>query len=439
MNAHRCMARAVVAGLLLAGSGTVRAQFDYTLSFGVEHNDNIRLAAEGDEESQTSLRPSLGFSFDRAGAVLQANVYGIIDHRNYLGDERSDQTRGHLLGTVNWMMVPNRLTWSFSDALNVRPINELQADTPDNRQQTNVFATGPTLFFDLGRSARGQAELRYIDSYAEETGRFNSQRVSAALRGIKELSETSSASINLQGQRVEFDDSDALPPITQSPDYDRYDAYLGYSRTLTNVDLDLAAGYSQLRFEDVDDDHGGPLFRADLGWRASARSTLNLALAYQYTDAAGSMLNAVGTIGVPTTDIDTGDASVTSQPFRERRADLGYSFAGDRWGFNVTPYYRELEYINSPELDREGSGIRASVSRALRARLNWTLYAAAENLDYQTIDRSIEHRSYGTTLGYQMTQRVSWHFSLRHVERDSSPFGIAAEQNIAYLWITFGR
>ena len=88
---------------------------------------------------------------------------------------------------------------------------------------------------------RGEAELRYIDSYADQTKQFNTERASGALRAIKDLDPTSSLSANLVDERVNFTEASA------GPDYSLYSVYGRYTNKWTKLDLTTDLGYSWLQ------------------------------------------------------------------------------------------------------------------------------------------------------------------------------------------------
>jgi hypothetical protein len=120
--------------------------------------------------------------------------------------------------------LPERLDWVFQDYMSPQQINDLASSSPDNEQQVNLFVTGPTLYARFGAATRGQFDLRYGNSYAEENDDFNGDRYSAAARVLHDLDATSAISGNLEAADVEYDDS------AQTSDYKRYDAYVGYKR-----------------------------------------------------------------------------------------------------------------------------------------------------------------------------------------------------------------
>ena len=93
-----------------------------------------------------------------------------------------DRFRGKFAGNVNWTLLPERLDWVFEDYMSPQQIDEFASSSPDNEQQVNLFVTGPTLYARFGAATRGQFDLRYGNSYAEENDEFNGDRYSAAAR-----------------------------------------------------------------------------------------------------------------------------------------------------------------------------------------------------------------------------------------------------------------
>ena len=201
---------------------------DYDLGLGVERNDNL-LFTPDNEIATTILRPGLGFSLSHDTSAWQAELTGRGEYLHYQDDRFDSTLEGVLSGRFNWVAIPERLAFTVEDDLSVQPVNTLLPDSPGNRQQVNVLSVGPTLFFDIGRTLRGAAELRFVDSDAEITEEFNSSRVNAALRATKQIDPTSRLSANLQLQRVDFD----LDTVAR--DYDRSDLFARYSRSLASI------------------------------------------------------------------------------------------------------------------------------------------------------------------------------------------------------------
>jgi uncharacterized protein (PEP-CTERM system associated) len=179
------------------------------------------------------------------------------------------------------------------------------------------------------------------------------------------------------------------------------------------------------------------LLRGSLGWRPSARSTFSAALARQYTDAADAMLG--GAIGTLPTGVNTGDASVTSQAYLQRSVDLAYTFQDARFGFNVSPYWRDFDYTTSDGFDRNMRGLSAGASYQLRPRVRLGLTATGEREHYIDLARTDRTRSYTANLGYQMTRRLGWDLSFTHYERHSPAAGQTSHQNVVYFQVILRR
>lgn len=440
MYSRRPFARISGALLTLAlPAAAAAARIDYELELGAEHNDNVNLS-EDNPVSENILVPALGFTADQEGSTVQASASGRIEYRDYLGGEFSDEFRGQLAGHLNWTLVPERLNLTVEDNAGVQPVNSLQPNTPSNQQQTNVFAIGPTLSFRLGPTVRGQAELRYVSSYAEETREFNSNRLSAALRAIKDLNPTSTLSANIVDERIQFTENET----TAGPDYSRYSAYGRYTRQWNKIDFSTDLGYSWLRYTgSTIEDRDNPLARAKLDWRASERSTFTADVAYQFSDAASFFSETPIAQTIPT-NIATGDATVTSQAFLERRIGLGYAYKGERLSFDAAPFYRKLDYstsrlIGATGLDQTGKGATAGITYLLRPLLGVGLIASGENLRYQDLAREDKTWSITAFLRQQWSRHWSGRAEFTRYRRDSTEPGQSADQNIFFVAVTYTR
>jgi len=441
-------------GLLCAvGTDARCAQLDYTVGFGVEHNDNINLS-ENAPAGDTILEPTLAFAVTQSGSTTQANANGILEYRDFLQGRFSDDFLGQLNGRLNWSAIPGWLDVGVEDTLGVQPINNLTPDTPGNQQQTNVFAVGPTLNFRLGPTVRGQAQLLYTNSYADETAQFNSDRASAALRAIKDLDADTTLAANLLDERIRFRDSDA------NPDYSRYSAFGRYTRKWAKFDLVADAGYTWIKYGNNAlgaTDRDEALARANLDWHVTERSTLTLDVAHQLSDAASGLLltsaaaTATDTVNPVPAQISTGSATTTSAAYLENRIDFGYGYRGVRGTFTVAPYYRKLDYgnlavvsgadaaIGGASISQTARGATATASWLLRPLVTIGVTGSGENLRYDQLDREDKTWNLQAFLRQQFTRHWSWRGSLTRYERDSSVAGQSANQNIVFVELDYAR
>ncbi|MEP6633975.1 MAG: hypothetical protein ABJA62_07165, partial [Luteimonas sp.] len=384
LSARRGSFRVMLATTLIVGvsGGAHAARIDFEIGASVLHSDNIGLDSSN-AVSDTVLSPQLRFKIEQAGSAWRINARGDLQYLDYRDNTFDDQFRGAFSGQARWTMLPERLEFTFEDYLSRQPVDTLAAFNPNNEQQTNVFVTGPSLFARFGERTRGQLDLRYTNSYAEENKAFDSDRYNGALRLVRELTPSKRLSGNLEATRVNFDLD------TPNSDYKRYDGYINYASRLRAGNIGFDVGYTRLELEDGRGSASSPLARGNIDWRVSPRSTLSADLSYQFSDAAQDLaLNDVG----PDTPIigDTGNPQIPVAPqvFRERRLELGYQFAGQRLNVQVRPYYQRIHYVDTLTSDQSDRGGLFQLDYKLRARWVLSFRAVREDRDYDDLSRT---------------------------------------------------
>lgn len=424
-----------IAGVLAAGPAQAW-RLDYFLELALEHNDNV-LLSETDPVSDTIVTPALGFDLRNDGSTVQARVAGVVEHRNYLDNAYGSELLAEVDGMLNWVAVPGRLHFVVQDRLSVQPVSLVGPDAPDNRQLTNVFAAGPTVFFRLGATVNGQAELRWIDTWAEDSAGFDSRRLSLALRGAKQLGPGSTLSANLQAQQVDIADADL------APDYDRYDAFLRWRRNLRSFDLELDGGYSWLEFDDGGS-RSSPLLRAMAAWRASERTSLSATAMRRFSDTAEYLIEPVGldgTVPAPTLPPGaiSGDATINALPYEETSVELLWGYEGVRATLTAGPFHRRLDYIAEDGPDQTGRGAQLGVGWRFSSTLRLEGAARIETLKFRTTGIENDTRYLSLFLHKSFTPHWSSRFGYTRYERDSTESGLGADQNVWYLAVTYTR
>ncbi len=435
MLRHRLHLSLLGASVLMASPHAAYAlRIDYILDVTAEHSDNLLLTPD-DPVSLTVLRPGVSVDLTHESSTLQTQISGRAEYR-YYGDSRFDDTvDGALTARVNWVAIPERLSFSLLDSLALQPVNTLAPDTPGNRQQVNVLSAGPTLSFDWGAGWRGATELRYVRSEAEITDQFNSNRIDLALRAIKPISATSRLAFNAQTQRVDFEDD------ATARDYTRSALFARYSRTLSRFDLAIDLGYSRLDyrrdFPGLASARSDPLLRAELGWRPNASHRLGLRFNSEFSDVAADSLANLGEGSELPTEIVTGEAIVNASPYLQRQFQADYGFSATRWTFGITPYVGRRRYEDIGTFDQNDYGSSIEASWRARQDLRLGVTASLVHIDYLNLDREDETRRYGGHIRYDWAKRWSGTFSFARYERHSTTPGQNADQNVFGLTISY--
>lgn len=425
---------AVAAGA--APNAALALRVDYIVDLAIERNDNL-LVTPADPIAITLLRPGLGFEIVHDTSVLQARVTGRTEYRRYGDDRFNDSVDATLVGRVNWVAIPERLSFAVVDTLTLQPVDTLVPDAPGNRQQVNVLSAGPTLSFEWGDGWRGVGELRYIRSEAEISDEFNSGRNEIALRAIKRLSPTSRLAFNAQHQRVDFERD------TVARDYTRSELFVRWSRTLNRVDMAVDAGYSRLVYRrslpGFADARSDPMLRTSLTWRPSDLHRFEASLGSQFSDVAADSLAAIGEDAGPPAGVVAGDTVVNASPYLERRLETGYTWTSTRWTVNVSPYLDRIRYEDTDQFDQNGYGSGFEASWRARRNLILGVSAALDHNEYIRLARADETRRYGVFARLDWTRHWSAMLNLGRYERSSTASGQDAAQNVFNLTFIYGN
>lgn len=404
-------------------------RIDYSIDAGFERNDNVLMSATDPQDSD-ALRAGFGFAITEETSTVQARIGGRLDYWNYVDGPQSNALETTLNGRLDWFIVPEVFSFTVEDSLEMRPIDRFAPDTSDNRQRVNVLALGPNVQFNWSQSFRGRAELRWIDTRAEEDDEIESQRIAASLHAIRQVDPTSLLTFSLRGQDVDYE-YDLL-----ARDHRRYDAYMRYDRELRRVGFGLVAGYTWVDYDDGDST-SHPLLRGRVTWNPGSRNTLSLEASHQLTDASDSALQGIGTaVGIPDRT-SIGSIAVNPSIYQEDRVELSWSHYRERLGITFGPYYERIDFLDASAFDETRRGVLARVS--YRVAPSWELHTFADvaRSEFEDLGQESDDKRYG--IGVSKTWSRHWSSSLdyTHYRRsEDGPFD-EARQNVWYLTMTY--
>jgi len=436
-NAHgakRLQHAALYAAMLVLLPGTMQAaELDYTLGVSVLHTDNIGLV-ETNETSDTVVSPELTFNIAQTGSTLQFLAEGAIRYPYYMQDSFDSEVQGAVAGTLNWNILPERISFQATNNLSRQSVNVLNSFVPDNQQQVNVFSAGPTFHARFNPVTSGQLDLLYTNTYAQESTEFQGDRFSAEAQVERRLNSTDRLTFNAGALQTYYDSTGAFY------DYTRYDAFVGYVSSLASVDIDIEAGYSQVKPRNYDGDSSSPLFRADVQWRVASRTSLSAGFQYEFSDAAQNLIYRNSPTEIPSVDepLDRG-LQIGPQTFRQRRATLGYSYTGERISVRVNPYYERIRYLTVSTEDQDVKAVSAMLDWRLRPNLNLSLAAVRQDREYRDILRDDTSTIVNLALTREFSRHWSGRISVQRAERDSSSVTQSYTENSAMLTMTYRR
>lgn len=425
---------ALMGVLSMAPSGAALAlDIKYDAVASVLHSDNIRLSETG-EIDETVVSPQLNFEATQTGSAVQMTVRGNVAYLQYLQNTFDDEVRGELSGHLNWAVVPERIDFVVRDYLSRQPVNVLTSFNPGNQQQINFFIAGPNFYARFSDATRAQLDLRYSNTYAEESKSFNGDRYSATARVLHDVSPSSEVSGNLEATQVEFD------LVGPASDYNRYDGYLSYTRDLASVHATFDLGYSRLEFKGNGSTASEPLARGQADWFASARSTLSAIVSYQFADAAESLAARASQLSGPIiTSLASPSLLVAPDVYRLRRLELGYQFVAERMTLQLRPYNERISYEGGLARNQSNRGGYVQLDYRLRPRTTLTLLASRDNRSFDDIPQQDDDTTARIGLVNQVSRHWSWRVDLQHRRRGSSASNQSYNENEASYAITYLR
>ena len=421
---------ACVAFLAVAPLPSYAVRISYQADMGVERNDNV-LMSSSDEMGATALRAGFGVLVTENTSTVQANVGGRLDYWNYVEGPQTNALETSLAGRLNWQILPETVSFTVEDSLEMRPIDRFEPNTSENLQRVNVLSLGPNVHFDW-RALQGRFEMRWIDTSAEVTDEYESERLSAALHLLRELDSTSSLTLSVRAQEVDFDHN------LIARDYRRYDSYLRYQKELNRVGFGLDAGYSWIDYDDGSS-ASHPLVRGEIHWQARERSFLSMSLTHQLSDTADDAIAAIGeAVTVPDDLSGSSGAAMQSSIYEDNRADVSYSYRGERVSVSVGPYYQRIDYLDdSTMFDETRRGALAQFSYDLSETWNLATFVDVARASFTEVDRRTTDTRVG--VGVDKTHSRHWSSALQftHYRRDDDGVFGNARQNILYLTVTY--
>ena len=422
------------AWLVQLAAPPAQATIAYDVYAGVNATDNVRL-------TQTARRAdvisTVGFDLDwrEERRLLETDVQADLSYLDYARGSFSPGVVGNFIGLGRFNIVPEKFSWMVSDNFGQEQINPLTPVTPQNRENVNYLSTGPDVTLPLGSAAALLLDGRY-SKVSYQTSDLGSNRYSGSLGVLRQLSSSSSISINVEDQLNRFDNSNL------NPDYDEQQAFIHYNKKGVRTRFDAQIGYARLKLRDGGTTTGEPMVRAEVTRQLSPRTSVVLTGGHEYSDASDDfrLLQALGGANLATQAVQP-----TGIPFKNNYVTLGLKYQRDRTGFGLDFGHYGMTYIQhfasalSAALDERRNTAVLSASRRLSPLVDAQLSFSYER---DIFDESINTSQFFTgtaQLNWHMTQKVGLAFLYAYTRRESNLPEGSYYDNILWLRVTYGR
>ena len=399
---------------LVAPSVAAGAEWRYAIEYSPSYSSNITRAADNEIEDYIN-GVTLELGYQERSSVLEGSVTASVEHFSYRSGLFQDETRTALDADLRWALVRNRLFWVVEDRATVEPVFYRQAWTPGNIQQTNVFATGPSLSYRLEGSNRVTADLRFISSYAEVTKEYQSNRWYLATSLIQQRSIVTDLSANLTLTSTDY-------ALSYADDFQQADLFLAWERRRSGSGFRLELGGVAASF-----DEEGERYTSRLGlvWNRviSSASRIRLVLVHGLSDAAQSALGTVSATPAVRGRFTALGRNISSQVYENNELGLSYRIEWARSNLEAIVNYQKQIYVNSRDMDQDLLNASMIWSRGFAGGISSELGVLFTGTEYERDGR--KDSTVVPFWGLHLQRSSSIYYSLRvdREIRDSSADG----------------
>jgi hypothetical protein len=373
-------------------------KFEYGLTAGYGHSDNVFRRAD-DELASDILTAGVELDWHEDRTRFDADVRADLDFNHYLkvdGDiDVDDQVTGGANGQVTFGIVPEHFTWLIEDTFGQTQEDPLVPATPATLESTNYLTTGPDFTMLIGSASLLRLSGRY-SATTYEINPFDSTRAGGGLTFLRQTSDRSSLSFNVETDDVNYDDEANF-------DFKRDSASVGYVLDAARTDIDARLGYSRMDIEDGSEKKG-PLVDVEVRRQVSSSSSLNLRFGTQLSDSAEALRNSLEgeDFGSGAGSGDGSGVVATATTFENKFASLAWAFDRPRTSIDFSAGWDSDVYESAQDLDRKRLLFEAGAQRHLNNRLEARV-RVGYNLETYEIDDS-ETKEWRIILG------GSWRF-----------------------------
>ena len=408
--------------------------FELDLELGLEYSDNrARTSPRG--ASETALVPRAILDVYRSGDRMTLRAAGHAEQRVPLHGPFGNDFFANLGARLNWHLVEERLDWVVENVASGSPVDLSGQITPENRQQTNVFSTGPRWVLRPAAAWSGLFDARYIHSYAEDSDAFNSDRLALAARAVRRLRGGRQISAGVEASEVRYRQDEF-----SAADYQRLDLVGRYRSTRNDFDLDLAGGRTR-----IDLDRGirleDNLLRARLIWNVDHRHTLVASAGHELSDSVRQLAAGIDQIDLP---ILFNQRFRTDAEFRTGNEiyvldsiALGWRSRIGTLDGSVHVAWRDYQFELEPLLDVEEHGAAVGLTWRMAATMALEGGLGLERRRFRIEDQRDTDLWASLFLTRQLNPRWSGRVGAMRHQRDSNIIGESSRGNVVAVYLTY--
>jgi hypothetical protein len=363
---------------------------------GAGFSDNLFQANGG---TSTGRYESAGVLLDlnRQSTRLQATVTGDIEYRFYQNVLAEDEPYGAFEADIELFAVPDRLSWVLEESYGEGRTDPFLATGPNNREQVNIYATGPAAYLPLGERTEIRLSALTGQRNYETTSGLDNDTFLATGGIFRDLSTTSEIGVAVSSREVEYD----APAFDNTIDA----AYLSYNKRFASGSARLEIGTNKVEFATRDDN--APYFVASWGRDVGTRSRLALSFENELVDAGDTFRGGQ----------DTDDSLLTVDVYERSSAGMSFSVDRGRTLYSVGGRVGEDDYQNDFTFNNDLLTLNFDVEHAIATNMEFGARVFYTERDFIVRNEYNEDLSLTLELERRFSSKLSLFAELEHVRR----------------------
>lgn len=414
---------AAVAFSTLAGAQGVQV----SVHTGVGMSDNVQ-RVPGNEQEETIAEVGMDILVDYESKRLDIEAIGDFVYQSYLEDTFDDDLIASFTGTGRLAIVEDHLNWVVENSFGQTRQNLDAGITPENRENINLFQTGPDFSFLVpgDNTVTLSGRVQRVDY---ERSPLDSDRTSGTFSFTHELSGVSRLGVYLRAQSAEY------TSLSEDADYDSQDAFLRYELTNSRNSLTIDAGANKV--EGQEGDQTGPLIMLNYTRHITDRSTLWVEFNRELTDSG---LTTASLAGLPTSDGSDLGLSQTSQPFTLDFIMLGWEITGRRTDLRIAGARFDESHEGAGDLSRSRTRDQYTVqfNRELGGGWSASTQARYDRNEFETGESDFIESSLWLGVAKRFTRQLYFDAAFEHFSRNSDAVQSDYDENRFWLRFRYG-
>lgn len=384
---------------------------------GLSYTDNATLSNSQHSGDGIGI-VGLDMDYVRTGR-LSLNLLGNIDRVQYIRNSFSGSFYGNFNGSALWGKPTDPLQWMLNDSFNEGEANPLGAPTPQNLQTVNYVTTGPFLNLNFGLTNRFTVYGEYARSTYQRSP-YDSQTLTGGAQLTHQLAGTTSISLQASDASTKYLDRAAL--INTPGAGSRYivkQAAIQFQGQYVRTNVSLAAGYTTL--DEAGQTHGSPYYSVQLSRNISPSSTVYIGGQSFYSSFGNALQSPTAQLSLQGGGVQ-GPGLITSEPFKERIATLGWNFDRARTTLGLSGSYNQNLYTLQPNNDSRDETVNLTIGRQLRRTVSLQLQAYGSYDDYTELGARTHQYTATLSLSKQLA-RTTFSFYVERMQQNGSSGG----------------